>query len=90
MLPDLEAAGIQGLGVVPERSNLVREVARHAPDLVICDVPLPDEALFKATQSIAEISSRPVLVFTTDSDTGHIGRAVESGIHAYVANGYGA
>lgn len=90
LLSDLEAAGIQVLSVIDERGNLVREVARHAPDLVICDDPLPDEALFKATQSIAEISPRPVLVFTTDSDAGHIARAVESGIHAYVVNGYGA
>ena len=90
LLPDLEAAGIQVLDVVLERGKLVREVARHAPDLVICDDPLPDEALFKATQSIAEISPRPVLVFTADSDAGHIARAVESGIHAYVVNGYGA
>ncbi len=89
LLPELEAAGIQVLGVVAERSKLVREVVRHAPDLVICDDPLPDEALFKATQSIAEISPRPVIVFTSDSDAGHIERATESGIHAYVVNGYG-
>lgn len=90
LLPELEAAGIQVLGVVAERSKLVREVVRHAPDLVICDDPLPDEALFRATQSIADISPRPVIVFTSDSDAGHIERATESGIHVYVVNGYGA
>lgn len=87
---DLEAAGIQVLCVVSERNKLVRDVMRHAPDLVICDEPLPDEALFKATQVIAETSPRPVIVFTSDSDADNITRATESGIHVYVVNGYGA
>lgn len=90
LVPDLEAAGIQVLGVVDERSNLVQEVVCHAPDLLICEDPLPGAALFKATQTIAEISPRPVIVFTSDSDADHIVRATESGIHAWVVNGYGA
>jgi AmiR/NasT family two-component response regulator len=34
---DLEAAGIQVLGIAGDRNKLVQEVVRHAPDLVICD-----------------------------------------------------
>jgi AmiR/NasT family two-component response regulator len=90
LVPDLEAAGIQVLCVVDDRSKLVREVVRHAPDVVICDDPLPGEALFKATLAIFETSPRPVIVFTTDSDADNIVRATESAIHAYVINGYGA
>jgi len=90
LLPELEAAGIQVLGVVAERSKLVQEVVRHAPDLLICDDPLPGETLFKAIQTIAETSPRPVIVFTSDSDADNIVRAIESGIHAYVINGYAA
>ena len=90
LLPDLEATGIQVLGVVHERHKLVQEVMRHAPDLVICDDPLPGEALFKVTQAIAEMSPRPVLVFTSDSDADHMERALDAGIHAYVVNGYAA
>lgn len=89
-MPDLEATGIQVLGVVHERSNLVQEVVRHAPDVVICDDPLPGEALFKVTQAIADVSPRPVLVFTSDSDADHTVRAIDAGIHAYVVNGYSA
>jgi AmiR/NasT family two-component response regulator len=90
LVSDLEAAGIQVLGVVDDRSKLVQSVVRHAPDLVICDDPLPGDALFKATAVIAETCPRPVIVFTSDSDAEHIGRALESGIHAYVVNGYAA
>lgn len=90
LLPELEAAGIRVLGVVDERSKLVQEVVRHAPDLLICDDPRPDETLFKATLTLAEIAPRPVIVFTSDSDSENIVHAVQSGIHVYVVNGYGA
>jgi AmiR/NasT family two-component response regulator len=90
LVPDLEATGFQILGVVHERHKLVQKVVRHAPDVVICDDPLPGEALFKVMQAIAEVSPRPVLVFTSDSDADHIVRAIDAGIHAYVVNGYSA
>ena len=90
LVSDLEAAGIDVVAVVQDRSKLVHEVVRHAPDVLICDDPLPGDALFKATQMIAETAPCPVLVFTTDGDADHIIRATESGIHAYVVNGYGA
>ncbi|WP_210546912.1 type IV pili methyl-accepting chemotaxis transducer N-terminal domain-containing protein [Rhodoferax sp. PAMC 29310] len=85
---DLESAGIHVICVTVERQNFVRDVVQHAPDLVVVEDALPDDSLFKATQSIAEISPRPVVVFTNDSDAEHIVRAVQSGIHAYVVNSY--
>lgn len=90
LVADLEAAGIQVLAVTDNRSKLVQDVVRHAPDLVIGDDPLPGEALFKATQTLAETAPRPVIVFTSNNDADHIIRATECGIHAYVVNGYGA
>jgi AmiR/NasT family two-component response regulator len=90
LVTDLEAAGIQVLAVTDNRSKLVQDVVRHAPDLVIGDDPLPGEALFKATQTLAETAPRPVIVFTSNNDADHIIRATECGIHAYVVNGYGA
>ena len=72
LVADLEAAGIQVLAVTDNRSKLVQDVVRHAPDLVIGDDPLPGEALFKATQTILDTAPRPVIVFTSDSDVDHI------------------
>jgi len=87
---DLEAAGIQVLGVATERAKLLQEVVRRAPDVVICDEPTPDDGLFRTTLSIALTAPCPVIVFTSDPDAAYIARAVESGIHAYAVQGYGA
>lgn len=87
---DLESAGIQVLGVATERAKLLQEVVRHAPDVLICDEPVPDDALFRTTLSIALTAPCPVIVFTSDADAVCIARAIESGIHAYVVQGYGA
>jgi AmiR/NasT family two-component response regulator len=87
---DLEAAGIHVLAVVQDCSKLVQAAVRHAPDVVICDAPQSGSALFAATQVIAQTAPCPVIVFTSDADAGAIAQSTESGIHAYVVNGYGA
>ncbi len=87
---DLAAAGIEVLATVQDRAKLMQEVVRHAPDVLICDAPAPDEALFKATAAIAEMAPCAVIVFTADADVGHMDRALASGIHGYEVNGYGA
>ena len=85
---DLEAAGIQVLGVVHERSKLVQEVLRRAPDVLVCHDALPDEALFKLLQVVSDTAPCPVMMFTSDNDAEKITRAIEVGVHAYVVNGY--
>ena len=87
---DLEAAGMAVLAVVEDCSKLVQAAVQHAPDLVVGEVARPDEALFKATQTLAEVAPRPVLLFTTDADAAHIESATSAGVHAWVVNGYGA
>ncbi len=85
---DLASVGIHVLGAVP-RSNLVREVIRLQPELVLCHEVAPDEALFEACNQLASTEPRPVIVFTHDPDARKIERALQSGINAYVVNGYG-
>ena len=84
---DLRAAGIHVLGAV-SRDAVVREAARLAPDLVVCHDATPDDALFDAFKRLAVGEARPVVVFTQDPDAEKIERAIGSGIHAYVVNGY--
>jgi AmiR/NasT family two-component response regulator len=83
----LESAGIHVLGAV-QRSNLVQEAIRHAPDLVVCDEPCPDDTLFEATALLAATAPRPVLLFTGDTDAGRMAQALDAGVHAYVIDGY--
>ena len=90
LVNDLESAGGEVLAVLDDCSLLVQSVVRHAPNLVVVHTSTVGDALFKATQSLAEVSPLPVLVFTQDGDADHIVRATESGMHAYVINGYGA
>jgi AmiR/NasT family two-component response regulator len=85
---DLDAVGMKVLAWVSERSKLVQEVLRQAPDLVLCYDPLPTDELFNALQIINDTAPCPVIVFTTNSDAEKIARATEVGVHAYVVSGY--
>ncbi|WP_310564885.1 type IV pili methyl-accepting chemotaxis transducer N-terminal domain-containing protein [Hydrogenophaga sp.] len=90
LIQDLGGAGFTVLAEVDDRSKLVQAAVQHAPDLVVGEAARPDEALFKATQTLAEVLPRPVLLFTPDADAAHIERATGAGVHAWVVNGYGA
>jgi AmiR/NasT family two-component response regulator len=90
LVNDLEACGVQVLAVLDAGSKLVQGVVRHAPDLVVGNVPQAGDALFEILKTLASVAPCPVIVFTTDSDARHIERAVASGIHAWVVHGYGA
>ncbi|HEY9239886.1 MAG TPA: ANTAR domain-containing protein, partial [Burkholderiaceae bacterium] len=85
---DLTAVGIRVLGAV-SRHNLVREAVRLAPDLVVGHEPSVDDGLFDACAQLAATAPCTVAFFTHDPDAAKIERALRSGIHAYVVNGYG-
>jgi AmiR/NasT family two-component response regulator len=85
---DLAAAGIAVLCTVRDRNKLLQEVVRHAPDVVICDAPVLDDALFKATFAISQTARSTVMVFNADVDVAPMERALKSGAHGYEVNGY--
>jgi AmiR/NasT family two-component response regulator len=87
LLDDLHAVGITGVAA-PDRSLLLRDVIRTAPDLVIVWDAMPEDALFECMAAVGTQAPCPVVVFTRDPDAGKIERAVRSGIHAYIVNGY--
>ena len=88
LLADLQAAGIRVSATQADVTKLVREIAVHAPDVLVCDQPLPTSSWFQALQRLQESVPCPVLVFTNDMDAGHIRQSAEAGIHVYVVNGY--
>ncbi len=85
---DLATVGIHVLGAAT-RSNLVRDAIRLAPDLIVGHALSPDDALFEACALLASTAPCAVTIFTSDPDAAKIERALRSGIHAYVVNGYG-
>ena len=89
LVSHLESVGVQVLACLYDRSKLVQEVIRHAPDAVIFEDSAPDDSLFDVLQRLADTAPCPVVVFTSDGSVEQITRASEVGVHAYVVNGYG-
>lgn len=85
---DLGSLGIHVLGAVPG-VNLVREVARLVPDVLVCWTPSPDAALFSTLSVLRDTAPLPVVLFTQDAEAGLMEAALDSGVQAYVVNGYG-
>ncbi len=84
---DLDAVGIDVLAV-SECSNLLQDVVKNSPDLVVIYESHPTTALFASIAALKTAAPCPVAMFTTDPDAGNIALATRSGVHAYVVNGY--
>jgi hypothetical protein len=50
LVPDLPAAGILLMAALETGHKLVQAALRHQPDVLICDVPKPDRALWQTLQ----------------------------------------
>lgn len=87
---DALAAGLEVCATVEDCNKLVQAVVLHAPDVVVCDVPMPTAAWFQALQRVAQAVPCPLIVFTHDTDAGRMQKAVDIGVHVYVVHGYGA
>lgn len=87
---DLGEAGFQVLADVEDCGKLVHAVVRHAPELVVVELPRMDEAFLKALLALAEVAPTPVLLLTDDVDSERMARAVDAGVHAYAVLAYDA
>jgi AmiR/NasT family two-component response regulator len=85
---DLESVGIHIIGAA-QRSNLVQEAVRLAPDVVVFHESSVSDALFDSAALLLATAPRPLVVFTNDPDVDKMRRALQAGIHAYEVNGYG-
>lgn len=84
---DLDAVGIDVLAV-SECPNLLQDVVKNLPELVVIYEDHPTAALFESIAAIKTAAPCPVAMFTSDPDAGNIALATRSGVHAYVVNGY--
>jgi AmiR/NasT family two-component response regulator len=82
-ISSLEAAGCHVLGHA-ECHMLVREATRLSPEMVVCDMPVGDDALFAALEALRVEAPRPVMVFTEDETEAVLRRAVDAGVHGLV------
>jgi len=84
---DLDAVGIEVLAT-SECTNLLQDVIKNSPELVVIYDRNPTAALFESIAAIKAAAPCPVAMFTSDPDAGNIALATRSGVHAYVVNGY--
>ena len=87
---DLQDAAIAIAARVDEAAELVRTVARCAPDVLVCEDDLLDDSLLAQLQALAASTPCAVLLLTGNSHAEPMALALDSGVHCYVANGYQA
>ena len=88
LVADLESVGIHVIGAV-QRSSLVQESVRLAPDVVVAQEAVVGDALLDCIALLQAGDPRPFVLFTTDQDVERMERALAAGVHAYEVNGYG-
>ena len=81
---ELQALGCRQVGRcdVPQ---LVRQAAALAPEMIICALPIVDDALLAALTELQAATPLPVLVITEDSRAETLQRALEAGVHGWAA-----
>ncbi len=84
---DLAAVGIEVLGA-SSCTNLLQDVIKFSPELVVIYQENPDAAFFDGIAAIKATAPCPIAVFTSDPDAENIVLATRSGVHAYIVNGY--
>ena len=85
---DLEDAGVSIVAENIDAAQLALAVVRSAPDLVIAASVSPSNLLFEAARMLGTLAPCPFIMFTSDADAEKIVRASDSGVHAYVVDGY--
>src|SRR5262245_824327 len=86
LLDALRALGHAPVTPVSRHTLVHRLHADEAPDLVVCHVSQPDDALFDALAQAPATCAR--VVFTRDASGAALERALEAGVHAWVVDGY--
>ena len=85
---DLNDAGVDVVAEVDDVTGLPQSAVRNASDLVIAASISPSPMMFEAARLLGTLAPCPFVLFTSDGDTAQIERASQSGVHAYVVDGY--
>jgi len=68
-------------------SNLIKLVESFRPDVIIIEVDSPSRDTLEHLSIINELNPKPVVMFSNDNDSALIGKAIRSGVSAYVVDG---
>ena len=83
----LAAAGHEVVSEVENALDLIREVERTAPDIVIVDTESPSRDALEQISLVSRNTPRPIVMFTEDGDQQSIEDAFSAGVTTYIVEG---
>ena len=82
--------GYNIVAVLPADVFLPERLAQIAPDMVIVDAESGARDTLEHVVDATRDARRPIVLFTNDDDTSHVGAAIAAGVTAYVVSGLAA
>jgi len=79
--------GFNLIATLPPDVFLADRIAQLQPDLIILDAESDARDALEHVVFATRDERRPIVLFTDDSDTSHIGEAVAAGVSAYIVSG---
>ncbi len=80
-------AGCNIVAVLPVDAFLPERLAQIQPDMIIVDAESQARDTLEHVVMATRDARRPIVLFTDDSDTTHVGDAIAAGVMAYVVSG---
>ena len=82
----LKAVGCQVIACISTDSDLLEQVEKYQPDVVIIDIEIPDRDVLENLRNAQTNIPKPMIMFSQDDDGNTIRRAVQAGVSAYVVD----
>jgi len=86
----LVASGYSVIDEIEEPQRLIKRAVAIEPEIIVIASRSPSTELFQATRALADHAPHTVMLFTDDTASASIQSAAESGVHAYIADGFSA
>ncbi len=83
----LLASGYNIVAVLPADAFLPARIAQIQPDMIIIDAQSEARDTLEHVVMSTRDERRPIVLFTDDVDTSHVGAAIAAGVSAYVVAG---
>lgn len=77
---------IEVIGYAADGRSAVKKIQAHPPDIVIMDIAMPEmDGIEAARQILGCCKNTKVIIFSMHSSREHVTRALQAGVHGYVA-----
>ena len=83
----LASAGHEVVGEVETALDLIRQVERTTPDIVIVDTESPSRDVLEQISIVSQNTPRPIVMFTDDGEQATIESAFSAGVTTYIVEG---